>query len=121
MLKDRRQSRDRLQEQLVVLQERLASANDKLANEAKSHDDLRKQLAALESCLQDHRREAEGFNQALKAMQSQHERNREKAQQAETLLKDNDQAAQTIARLQKQLEDVETRLTQSTSPRASSQ
>ena len=104
----------------MVLQDRLVSADEKLAEEAKSHRSLLKQLANLEVGIQHHRKEAEEFYQALKTVQNQHGQNRQQDTKPRNLVQLHDQAMQTIARLQKQLGDVETRLAQGTAVRQAS-
>lgn len=116
----RHQSRNRLQEQLVVLQDRLVSADEKLAEDAKSHKTLLKQLENLEAGIQHHRQEAEEFYQALRTVQNQHGQDKEQDTKARNLVQLHDQAMQTIARLQKQLADVEDRLAQGTAVRQAS-
>lgn len=81
-----------------------------LSKEAKSHDNLRKQLGSLETSLKQHRREAEEFSQALKMMQTQHDTDKHRADRANELHREKEQAMRTIEALERQLTSAESRM-----------
>lgn len=84
-------------------------ANEKSAKEAKSHDRLHRQLAALEVSLRDHRREAEDFSQGLKSMQKQHALDKHKAAMVDVFEKEREQAMSKIADLEARLTEMHAR------------
>jgi predicted nucleic acid-binding Zn-ribbon protein len=88
----------------------LGAAENKLANKSGSSTDLQRELKVVEDALNQHKRDAEKFGQAVASLQADREKYRVDELELQSLMKGKTDADRMIESLETEISDLENNL-----------